>query len=335
MNKELSEIMSTEGRMVEWANAVKYTQNIKDLSPENQEISNVMDNWAKEVGKTGFDRDHEISQLIRRAITPETVEAPSALLEAMFDQDSIGEFDDVYAEVAPKNTIQVYDAVYGGNVYRSFVDFTKVKPQWFNLQAETDISLRDMRRGGYKTVANMVTYINEALELNKILRVINLIDNAVASGTPGYINETGANVTETSVDALALYLADMSLGDTPQIFALNKYIQTIAGFDKASTFKTDAVANQFWNDGLLRQYGGAVLNGFSGQRKLANGDLIIPDKKVFGVAGKVGQLTTRGETQVYQETDINSEKIHIKVGGYSFGVMLTEPEMVGKIVISG
>ena len=53
------------------------------------------------------------------------------------------------------------------------------------------------------------------------------------------------------------------------------------------------------------------------------------------MAGKVGQLTTRGETQVYQETDINSEKIHIKVGGYSFGVMLTAPEMVGKIVISG
>ena len=307
MNKELSEIMSTDGRMVEWANAVTYTKNYKDLSPEDQEISAVMDNWAKEVGRTGFDRDHEISQLVRRAITPETVEAPSALLEAMFDQDSIGEFDDVYAEVAPKNTIQVYDAVQGGNVYRSFVDFTNIKPQWFNLQAETDISLRDMRKGGYKTVANMVNYINEA----------------------------GANVTETSADALVLYLADMSLGDTPQIFALNKYIQTIAGFDKANTYANDAVKGQFWNDGFLRQYAGAVLNGFSGQRKLANGDFIIPDKKVFGVAGKIGQLTTRGETQVYQETDINAEKIHIKVGGYSFGVMLTAPEMIGKIVISG
>lgn len=335
MNKELSEIMSTDGRMVEWANAVTYTKNYKDLSPEDQEISAVMDNWAKEVGRTGFDRDHEISQLVRRAITPETVEAPSALLEAMFDQDSIGEFDDVYAEVAPKNTIQVYDAVQGGNVYRSFVDFTNIKPQWFNLQAETDISLRDMRKGGYKTVANMVNYINEALELNKIVRVINLVDNTIVSGNAGYINEAGANVTETSVDALVLYLADMSLGDTPQIFALNKYIQTIAGFDKANTYANDAVKGQFWNDGFLRQYAGAVLNGFSGQRKLANGDFIIPDKKVFGVAGKIGQLTTRGETQVYQETDINAEKIHIKVGGYSFGVMLTAPEMIGKIVISG
>ena len=273
--------------------------------------------------------------MIRRAITPETVEAPSELLDAMFDQDSIGEFDDTYAEIAPKNTIAVYDAVTGGNVYRSFVDFTAVKPTWFNLQAETDISLQEMRRGGYKTVANMVSYINDALELNKITRVINLIDDAIVSGAAGYITESGANVTETSADALALYLADMSLGDTPQIFALNKYIQTIASFDKAQTYATDAVKNQFNNDGFLRQYAGCVLTGFSGQRKLANGEMILPDKKVFGVAGKVGRLTTRGETQVLQETDINSEKIHIKVGGYSFGVMLTAPEMVGKIVISG
>ena len=128
MNKELSEIMSTDGRMVEWAQAVTYIKDDKNLSSEDKEISAVMDNWAKEVGRSGFDRDHEISQLIRRAITPETVEAPSALLDAMFDQDSIGEFDDVYAEVAPKNTIQVYDAVVGGNVYRSFVDFTNIKP---------------------------------------------------------------------------------------------------------------------------------------------------------------------------------------------------------------
>lgn len=332
MNKEISEIMSTDGRMVEWANKVVYN---KALDSEDKEISSVVDEWARDVGKTGFDRDHEISQMIRRTITPETVEAPSILLDTMFDQDSIGEFDDVYAEVAPKNTIQVYDAVTGGNVYRSFVDFTNVTPKWFNLQAETDISLRDMRRGGYKTVANMVNYISEALELTKIVRVINLIDDTIASGDPGYITETGANVTETSVDALALYLADMSLGDTPQIFALNKYIQTIAGFDKATSYDTDAVKNQFWNEGFLRQYAGAVLHGFSGQRKLATGDLIIPDKKVFGAAGKVGVLTTRGETQVYQETDINSEKIHIKVGGYSFGVMLTAPEMVGKIVITG
>lgn len=331
MNNELSAIMSTEGRLVEWANKITYKNT---LDAEDKEISSVLDNWAREIGKTGFDANHEISQMVMRAITPDTVEAPSELLDAMFDQDSIGEFDDTYSQVAPKNTIAVYDAVTGGNVYRSFVDFTNVKPTWYNLQAETDISLQDMRRGGYKTVANMVTYINDALEMNKIVRVINLIDNTIVSGNPGYITESGTNVTETSADALALYLADMSLGDTPRIFALNKYIQTIASFDKAQAYATDAVKNQFNNDGFLRQYAGCILTGFSGQRKLANGELVLPDKKVFGVAGKVGRLTTRGETQVYQETDINSEKIHIKVGGYAFGVMLTAPEMVGKIVIS-
>lgn len=331
MNTELSAIMSTEGRLVEWASKVKYGG---DMASEDKEISAVLDNWAKEVGKTGYDQNHEISQLVRKTITPETVSAPSELLDSLFDQSSIGEFDDIRAEVDPENTIKVYDAVTGGNVDRSFIDHKVMEPTWSSLQAETDISLADMRKGGYKTVANMVAFINEALEMNKICRILALVDAAVTSGHAGYVAETTSNITETSADKLALYLADVSLGDTPYIFGLNKYIQTIAGFDKAIKYATDPVKNQFNATGFLAQYAGCQLTGFSGVRKLANGSLIVPDKRVFGAAGKIGQAITRGDTNVYQETDINSEKIHIKVNGYTFGTVLTNPEMVGKIAIA-
>ena len=52
----------------------------------------------------------------------------------------------------------------------------------------------------------------------------------------------------------------------------------------------------------------------------------MPADRVFGVAGRIGQMATRGETIVLQETDINYEKIHIKVNGYTFGYAITNPE---------
>lgn len=133
MNTELSAIMTKDGRLVEWSNKVKYNV---DMDAEDKEISAVLDNWAKTIGKTGLDANHEISQMITKAITPETVATPSALIERMFNVGgSIGEFDDSRIEKAPKNTIKVYESMKGGNVDRSFIDFSVLKPTWTELQA--------------------------------------------------------------------------------------------------------------------------------------------------------------------------------------------------------
>lgn len=120
MNTELSAIMNQSGRMVDWANAIKYSP--AELTAEDKEISAVTDAWVRELGKTGYDKDHELSALITKTFTPETVSAPSELIDMLFDNDSIGEFDDYRVTVDPKNTIQVYDAITGGNVPRSFID---------------------------------------------------------------------------------------------------------------------------------------------------------------------------------------------------------------------
>lgn len=42
---------------------------------------------------------------------------------------------------------------------------------------------------------------------------------------------------------------------------------------------------------------------------------------------------TRGETRILQSEDINQERIHIKVTGYTFGWAITRPENVAKIVM--
>lgn len=329
MNTEISAIMDQSGRVLDWANAVKYSP--AELSAEDKEISAVTDAWVKELGKTGFDKDHELSALITKTFTPETVSAPSELIDMLFDTDSIGEFDDYRVTVDPKNTIEVYDAITGGNVPRSFIDHKVLKPTFCSLQAETSLKLEDIRRGGYKSVANMITNINEAFELARVTRILDILDKALAGGE-NVFTETGATPTEEICRKLATYLMDVTNGETPAIFGQNKYIVGMTGLQSAQYGFSDAVKNQYNKVGKLDMYAGCRLFGLSGVKKLANGDFIIPDKRLFAAAGKIGKVITRGETRTYQETDINNEQIHIKVGGYSFGTVVTDISKAAKVV---
>jgi hypothetical protein len=76
------------------------------------------------------------------------------------------------------------------------------------------------------------------------------------------------------------------------------------------------------------------MRGCSGVRKMADGNLVIPNKVVLGVAGKIGSAITRGETLVYESMDNNAEHVHIKANGFSFGTMITKPEKIAKIVMA-
>lgn len=327
---ELSAILSEKNRFSEWASKVTYKST--NLDDKDKEISKTVDAWVKSLGSTG-DPAQEIAQLVRKTITLDTVEAPSALIDRMFNTDSIGEFDDVYGEVDPKNTIQVYEGGRGGNVDRSFIDHKVLRPSWTTLIAETDVSLKALRSGGYKTVAKLINDINEALEMKKISLIFNKIDAAKTVGSAGCIQETSTLPTAVSGDMLAEYLLDVTTGETPVMFGVNKYIQALSKLAGGTSYGSDAMKERYNQTGFLANYAGCELLGFSGQRKLPNGSLVVPDKRVFGVAGKIGDCITRGSSNVFQSTDIDSEKIHIKVSGYEFGVMFTDLSKVGKIIV--
>lgn len=333
MAKELSAILTeSPTRFVEWASNVTTCK--KELNNDDKDISQSVDAWAKEIGRTGHDPNHEISAMIRKAITLETVDNASTVISRMFEEGNINEFDDYTAEVEPKNTIKVYEGGRGGNVDRSYIDHKLLKPTWVNLIAETDISLAQIRRGGYVTIAKLVSDINTALENKKISRIFEILDQSMTSGMAGVIQEATNKPTESSADALALYLADVQESATPVMFGQNKYMQTLAKLAGASSFGSDSLKDAYNQNGFINSYAGCELIGFSGQKKLPSGEFIVPDKKVFGIAGTVGKCITRGSTNTLQETDINSEKIHIKVNGYQFGVLFTDLSKVGKITMS-
>ena len=93
-----------------------------------------LDRAFKKIGEDGHDPEHQIAQFIRRTINEEIVNAPDELLDAIFDRGTIDENDDYEAWKNPKNTLVAYEAAKGGNVDRSFLDISPLKPQWKNRQ---------------------------------------------------------------------------------------------------------------------------------------------------------------------------------------------------------
>ena len=331
MNLELSTKMQENGFLVDWAAAVQYNL---DMTDDFKDTSEALDQWARKIGEKGVDKDNEIAELVRRAITNDVVSAPDDLISMMFDESSIGEFDDVYGVVEPKNTIKVYESIKGGNVDASYIDFTRTTPSWTELQAETFIKYVDLRRGGYKTVANLVNYMREAFAQKRWSVLFNRAVAAVTAA-PNLINEATAAPTATSADALAVYLMDISEpGENNVILGQNKYIMAMSKLPSAASIQSDEAKEAWRRYGSIGFYAGQEMRGFSGVRKMADGNLVIPDKVVLGVAGKIGSAITRGETFVYETMDNNAEHVHIKANGFSFGTMITKPEKIAKIVMA-
>ncbi len=327
---ELSEVMSKPNAMFDWASKVVYNG---EMTSDEKEITKGMDAWAREIGKKG-DASHEIAELVRKTFAPEEISAPSALISMIFDEDSIGEFDDYREEIEPKNTIVAHDAIIEGNVDRSFLEHRIGVPVWHNLAAETDVSMQDLRRGGYRSVANLTNYLREALEMKRVQKIMAAIDAAIVSGQPNYIAEAEALPTTASMDALELYLHDVHENGDLVAFALSKYHQAISKLPAAERFITDAERNMYNSTGFIDTYGGVTLMSYSSQKKLADGSLIVPDKRVFGFAGKIGSAITRGEARVLEEQDINTERIHIKVTGFNFGYTIRDAKKIAKMVMA-
>lgn len=127
--------------------AAKTVRNVS-LNDNEKTVAEYMDEWARKIGETGHDRDHEIAAYITRTIRDEVYDAPDDLLDAMFDRGNIGEFDDYEAMIDPvKNTLTSYETALEANVPKSYLDFSVLKPTWKNLQVNQnfDLELNSLR----------------------------------------------------------------------------------------------------------------------------------------------------------------------------------------------
>ena len=313
--------------------ASKVAENVS-LTNEESELTAELDARFKEIGRTGHDADHEISAFIRKTLQEDYANAPDELLDRIFERDGIGEFDDIDADITPKNTLEAHEAAKGGNVERSFIDVSKLVPVWRNKQIETDLSFSDVRRNGFKSIALLTQYADEAFRNAMFADVLSVLDSAISSGAANYISEATSSPTEASCDALALYLHDNADGEQPLMIALNKYIQKVSKLQ--SQYFDDAMKAELHRSGFLGMYNGVDLYGVSGAKKFANGDLMIPDKRIFGIAGKIGFLTRKGDVDVYQVENPNTEQIHLLFKNFAYGISYNSDTIlkVAKMVLA-
>lgn len=309
--------------------ACKTTRNLA-LSEDEKTIASGLDSYFKKVGETGNDKDQEIAAFVRKTINEEIYNEPDELLDAMFDRDDIGEFDDAEYMLEPKNTLIAYNAAKEGNVPRSYIDARFLAPTWANKQVETELKMADLRRNGWKTVAKLTEYAVAALKNTMFKEIFDVIDAAITSGG-NYLLVTGASVTQAAMDALTLYVNDRTDGGI--VVALSKYAQQAS---KLTGYNSEEMLNEIHRTGRLGVIDGVSVVPISSAKKLGDNSLLIPDRRMFGIAGKIGVLSMKGEVRVLEETNINTETIHLKFADFTFGYAFKESaiENVFKVAFS-
>lgn len=309
----------------------KIDRNIS-LNTEEKEIVVLSDAWVKEVTEKG-DPDREIAAFLKRSINEEIYNAPDELLDSMFVRGNVGEFDDYEGIRDPKNTLIAHEAAKGGTVDRSWIDITVLRPTWKNRQIETDLSYVDIRRNGFKTVAIMNTFAVESFKNAMFYDIFGMVDSAIVGGDQ-LITESGPAPTQTSMDKLSLYLNDRA----PQAgvaVTLTKYAQAIMRMQGYENYMSETMKDEFNRYGLSRFFDGVKIASISSAKRLGNGGLLIPDKKIFGIAGIVGNLDMKGEVRVYEDMDNSNELLKLKFADFTYGFMITDIDRVCKINIMG
>ena len=302
------------------------------LSAEEQEARDQLDAYFREVGKTGHDAQHEIAAFITKVVNEEIYNTPDELIDMLFDQNTIGAYDDFEAyKLPPKNTLVAHEAAFGGNVERSFLDITALVPQYKNYQIESDLSFADLERNGWKTVALITEYAVAALKNKLFQTIFDVIDGAIVSGAENYISVTATLPTEVAMQQAALYIQDRTEGEGAFV-ARSKYIQAISLFP---TFVSQDMMNEVWRTGRLGTYQGVSLVPISSAKKLGDGSGLIMDKRIFGIAGKIGSLSMKGEIKTYQTEDVDKEVIHLLFKNFTFGYAFNADtlENVVKVVL--
>ena len=326
LKNEIAEIMESD-LVFETASKTKYNLS---LTAEQKEVAEVVDRWAKQIGERGSDPEHELSAFITKTITPVVYDTPDALIDSLFDRGAIGEFDDEYGLVNPKNTLKAYDATVGGSVPKSYIDYSEIRPIWKSKQIETEISYTQLRKNGFKTVANLATYCEETLKNCLFHDAINYLDTLITSSMSGqYFTATGS-LTQTGIDQITLYLLER--GANPFILGRTKYAQQIARMTNQVSFMSSEMKNDFNRYGLVNFIDGVRVAHIPSVVE-ANGQPVLPDGKVFGIADKIGTLDMKGSLRMYETFDNTAEKVDIKLTGFEYGFMIAKPENVCKLTI--
>lgn len=172
--------------------------------------------------------------------------------------------------------------------------------------------------------------MKEACQNALFYDALTMADAAVTGGEQ-LIEVAGTTPTLEAMDSLSLYLNDRSSDSV--IITLNKYAQAIRRMDGFAQYMSNSMKDEFNRYGLVKTYDGIGIAGISSARKTGLGYLLIPSKRIYGIADKIGTLDMKGESHTYQDMNNQSETIHIMFKDFSYGIMLTNIENFAKVTL--
>jgi hypothetical protein len=334
----MSKLFTTEvASMIQEKNIIELSERVKSntIDASDKEMIEVLNTFAKEVGISGKTSDNNIliSELIKKTVEPLVFQPEYSILSNIFNMGSIGEFDEKIYTGLPKNTIKTYDAVRGGNVPKSYVDpgvFTPVKT---SLQVETELNYSDLRRNGWKSIAKMTELTREAFEQEMFSRLFTGVDAAIDTLTGDQDIDSGSALTQTNAETLARYIRDMSEGN-PFMVGLSKYIDGFARMSGYEKYLSDELKNELNRVGRLAMFDGVALSSIPTAKKTTKGITLVPDKRIFGIAGIIGDADMRGELRYYETYDNNAEKVDLKFTGYEFDYVIYHLDKIARITFA-
>lgn len=329
MNIELSSMLNEKGRMLDWARNVAGRV---ALSEADIEISKEVEGFIEKIDKVNSDEARvALSEFIIKVVEPEVFDTPQAILDYMFNTSSTGEFDKVAVYNSPKNTLVARESVARtGNVKKSYVDFTKGNVVEKHLQIETEVKLSDLRRQGAFGVAELVLFAIEEFNRKKFSLILEHIDSLIVNGGENYFEASG-EISLGAMDSLNGYLDDNCFDGEPVIAGLSKTLRPISNFQGYE--KSDKTKDYFNNASVADRFRDSIIASVKAGQKQGNGETLLPADKIFGFAGKVGEQYTKGELRSLSETNINSEKIHLKLTGVEFGFCITDMTKIAKLAL--
>lgn len=333
MNIELSEVMNEKGKMINWA---KNVVNKKQLSEEEVAISEAVNKFAEDIANTGA-TDRALSEYLIRIVEEEVYNEPSELLDIMFNQGEIGEFDDYLSVGTYKNNLMAYESsIRGGSVDKSYVDFKKSEMKNIALQIETEIRYDDLRRNGALTIAQLTLYAVESMQNKKFKAIFEYINSLLTSSDPNVFDATGG-LTVQAMDDFAGYVEDYTTGvnDSSLIVGLTSTLRGVKNMANYDKYLSDNMKEELnMGSNILNYYGGVKLASIKTGKKLADGSPLLPEKTMYGFSGKIGKCDTRGELRVLQTPNNGKEVLGIKFTGYEFVFSVDYKEKISKLTIA-
>lgn len=341
MNKiELSEsvvnALTEKGRMAEWARSVISASRDKNiiLSPEDVEISNNLNEYIKKVDKFGSKvAGEEISAIINKIVTDEVYNAPTEILDQIFDTGSYDEFDKVKVTKSLKNTLIAYEnQARTGNVDKSYLDFKEGTVQEKHLQIEAEIKLSDLRRQGALGVAEYAMKAVEEFNNRKFAIVMSMIDKAITGGANAFT--CASALTLTALNDFTGWLLDNIAEGTPEAIGLTSTMRGIYQIANINDTMSDTMLNDLNRMSLLQFHNGVALVPVKAGKKMGDGKTLVEKDKIIGIAGKAGFMYTKGDLRTLSDVDINREVLHIKYTGVEFGVCFTDIDKIATLTIT-